>query len=483
MQEKILRDLARFPEGSAAESVFGVSVYDCPRFGRKADNWTCKEKKEDCINQQYSCDVLISERSYDVSPLLVTNYSKFLKFRSADWDLIIIDDSHSFEAVKEQVYQNLVNYRLINENYERHQEEEILGNFLGIFCEIFEDIFVRALPPNRKQGTLGSDYVTAIAEEIFSEDDEQRIKEEIQRLPDREREICKQEFQFIDACKKAADYRFFVRKDWYDSDDLALTELIAREAQDTINFRISNRLRDARVILATATPGDPNRHAAACTHRNYERGGLRVVPETIPESLKDWFRNLDIFWVSDLGDTRTEDIFKKSLMLATEIIEALSVKTILLFKNYRDQTTAKDYLSGKFKNIYFIERDDDEDTIHEQANRARIILASASTRLWEGIDISDLRLGIIFTPPFIRVPVHILQTRSYPYNERIMLRRLQQGIGRLIRSEIDEGTCILLDEKFKRYYRRRRFSEALRQRICETNSLELMDYLHERVMR
>ena len=470
MQDKVCRDFASFPGGNIANTVFGVSVYNCPRFDRPADNWTCNENKEDCVNQQYSCGVLASEKRYDEEPLVITNYSKFLKYKGADWDLIVIDDSHSFETVKEQAYQYSVNYGLIDEIYEKYQNEETLGDFLGIFCDIFEEIFRRALPPGRKQETLGSDYVKRIAEEIFSEDDEERLRKEIRRLPDRDRKICEDAYYFVVACKKAADYRFYLRKDWFNLEDLKLAELIAREVEATVDYKISDRFRKARVILATATPGDPEIHVKECTQRNYEKEGLQIVPETMPESLVDWFRDLDIYLVSDFGDTRLPNNLKRALRFATDIIKIAKVKTLLLFKNYNDQKVARDFMKDEFEDIYFIERDDDEDTIHRQADRSRIILASASTRMWEGISINDLRLGIIFTPPFIRVPVHIPLRAQYPYNLRIMLRRLQQGIGRLIRSETDEGTCLLLDVNFNKYVGMKRFAKELTNRVCKTDS-------------
>jgi hypothetical protein len=473
MQDRVREDFARFPGGNIANTIFGVSFYTCPRFGRKADNWTCEENREDCMNQSYECEVIASEKRYSEDPLIITNYSKFLKYRGADWDLIIIDDSHSFETVKDQAYQYSVDYGLVDEIYEKHKNEEIIGDFLGNFCDIFDDIFETALPHERKQGTLGIDFVKRLAEEIFTEDNEKRLREGIQRLPDRDKQVCDEVYRFVGACKRAADHRFYLRKDWFTPEDPKLAELIAREVEATIDFKIPDRFRRARIILATATPGAPEKHIRECTQRNYEKVVLKVVPETMPKSLADWFRNLDIYLLSDLGDTRSSVNFRRALRFAANIMRIAKAKTILLFKNFNDQKMAKDFLKNEFEDIYFVERDDDEDTIHKYANQSRIILASASTRLWEGISINDLRLGIIFTPPFIRVPVHV-PAPTYPYNERIMLRRLQQGIGRLIRSETDEGTCLLLDANFGKYVQRKRFADDLRERAREIDSADLL---------
>jgi len=422
---------------------------------------------------------LNSEREYEENSLVVTNYSKFLKFRSANWDLVIIDDSHSFETVKEQAFQYAVNYRLIHEIYEQYEDVNILGDFLGTFLDIFDDIFETALPRKRKQGPIGSDYVSRMASEVLTDEQEQQLKERIQLLPERDRQICDGEWRFISACKEAANHNFYLRKDWFSPEAPRLAELIAREVEETINFKVTDRFRDARVIMATATPGDPEKHAQACTNRDYDDSGLGVVPQTMQDQLRDWFSNLDIYSISDLGDTRNQQYLMEFLRLAADVIRMSNTKTILLFKNYNDQRTARDFLENEFDDIYFVGREDDEDTIHEYASRKQIIIASASTRLWEGISIDDLGLGIIFTPPFIRVPVHIPTRRSFPYNLRIMLRRLQQGIGRLVRDEGDEGVCLLMDENFAKYLRMQRFAQALRERVHQTDSSNAVAEIRE----
>lgn len=423
MQKKILNDFSSFPGGDQARTVYGVNMYHCPRMGRPADNWTCNELRETCMEEDTRCDVLGSEEFYNSSPLVITNYAKFLKFKSVPWSLIIVDDSHSFEGMKEEVYQRSVHFYLVDRVGNRYKDDPVLGDFLSIFLEIFVDAFETSLPPKKKQGSLGSDYVKQIGE-IVNGSNQKRIMQEIRKLSDIDKKVCMDIFMFVDACQRATNYNFFVRKDWYNPEDIMMSEMIAREAKDRQDFKIKKRFEKARVVLATATPGNPQVHAGVCTNRDYERVGLRIVPQEKPDIVERWFRNLNIYHATDLGDTRDQKTLQKALDLASEVLASTRVKTLLLFKNYRDQTIANEQLQHKFTDIFFIDDSYDEDAVTELANKSQIILASASTRLWEGIDIRDLRLGIIFTPPFIRVPVHIPADRSYPYNERIMLRRL-----------------------------------------------------------
>jgi len=478
MQKKILDDFCCFPDGDQARTVYGVNMYHCLKMNRPADSWTCQDLRENCIKEDIGCDVLKSEETYNSNSLVVTNYSKFLKFSIAPWSLIFIDDSHSFEKTKEEVYQRSVHFYLIYRVADQYSNDPELSNFLHDFLEIFTEVFETSLPPNVKQGSLGSDFVKQISE-IVDETGQKRIRKRIIDLPENDKKVCMDTLMFVDACQRSANYDFYVRKDWYSPEEVMLSAMIAREAEDQQDFKIKKRCENARVVLATATPGEPQVHAGLCTKRDYTRVGLRVAPQEKPDSVREWFRDLDIQLVTDLGDTRKQESFQKALDLASEVLTSTQVKTLLLFKNYRDQETANQQLQNKFKDIFFIDDSYDEDSVTELANKSQIILASASTRLWEGINVRDLRLGIIFTPPFIRVPVHIPAQRSYPYNERVMLRRLQQGIGRLIRDENDYATCILMDVNFGKYVKMRRFSDDLKRSITQTVSEKVVSKTKE----
>ena len=479
MQKMILADFYSFPEGDQARTVYGVNMYHCPRIERSADNWTCNELRETCIVEDISCDVLRSEEVYSSNSLVITNYSKFLKYRSVPWRLIVVDDSHAFEGTKEEAYQRPVHFYLIDRVASQYANDPIVGDFLNTFREIFVEVFETALPPNVKQGALGSDYVKQIGEDIVNESNQEKIRSRITNLPDTDKKVCMDICMFIDACQKAVNYNFYVRKDFYSPEDIMMFEMIAREAEARQDFLIKKRFEKTRVVLATATPGDPQVHASMCTNRDYKKTRLRIVPQEKPDIVKEWFRNLNLHHIMDLGDTRNREVLQRALNLTSEVLTSTRVKTLLLFKNYRDQKIANRQLQQKFDDIFFIDDSYDEDSVVELASKSQIILASASTRLWEGLNIKDLRLGIIFTPPFIRVPVHIPEDKSYPYNERIMLRRLQQGIGRLIRDENDYATCILMDVNFGKYVKRRRFSDDLKRRIIRVVSGEVISKVKE----
>lgn len=477
MQGKIMDDISGIPDGDNAVVIMGDSNYKCPKTGDYVDNWFCETEVINCVESNINCDKLQKKNSFIHDNLIITNHAKFLKSRSADWDLIIVDDSHSFENVLEQVYQTSLYYHTLESVYQKYEKDDVLSDFIGGFLDYFDTIYESDIHRNAKQGTISTDNVSNIATDIITEENEDEIKSKIMTLPGKDKIKIKEIFGFIQACIRSSFFRFYLRKDWYDLDNFRLSELITTEVPENQRRKVRRRFGDAQVIFATATPGNPDRHAEVCTKRVYSPGMLKIVPSIVGDVVDNWFNELDIYCINDIGDTRTRPSMNEALKLTLNIFESYHFKSILLFKNYNDQKLAYKRLSPYINDLYFIESDSDQDEIQELANKNQVILASASTRLWEGIDIQDLYLGIIYTPPFIRVPVHIPKKISFLYNKRIMFRRLQQGIGRMIRNINDKGLCLLMDDNFKKYVNESAFSDQLRERIKYVNKNQVMSVI------
>ena len=90
-------------------------------------------------------------------------------------------------------------------------------------------------------------------------------------------------------------------------------------------------------------------------------------------------------------------------------------------------------------------------------------IASASSTVWEGANIKNLRIAIIVSVPFIRP--FIGKKVGYLYAENRMLIRLQQGIGRIIRSPEDYGVAILTESRFGEYVSKKTFSNLLKDQV------------------
>lgn len=466
---RMSRLLARF-EHVKADVVFGEAEYTCPLLGGKqAESWCCREYKEvHCKPNNLGCGVIESEQILVGSSFLITNFAKFLTTRvPAVFDVIVLDDSHSFESAKDQASQVTIFFGPLRFLYERMVDGEKMKEELGRFLTIFAEVFGRTLPPDQNDAAVPVEYVKRFRTEVFAEQDEQELRKAIAGLPTERQEALWSIFYFIQRCKKASVNEFYIRRDYYKRDDYDGAEMSAKPTDEQIASLIRRKFGTAKVIFASATPGDPMGHAYACTLRDYhESHKLKLVPQdlSLPDSLANWFDRLKIYVATDLGDTREDPVFEKTIQAVSEILASSQKRSLILFKNYRDQTNARKILGQKFKDdqLLFIDDTQSREQVEDFAQSRLISMASASSTIWEGINIQSLRMSIIVTPPYIRPPPG---EKNYVDLERRMLVRLQQGIGRIIRDPADYGVAILLDERFQKIMHNVRLNKYLLARV------------------
>ena len=155
---------------------------------------------------------------------------------------------------------------------------------------------------------------------------------------------------------------------------------------------------------------------------------------------------------------------------ANKIIGAFLPKfkfpVLILCRNRSDARSIEQYLKG-IKGIrdrvYLFDYENtfrDIDALEEEINREidrgkNIILTSASSRLWEGVNIKGLKMLIVDALPYVAPePYDKFEKRGWSSwrtsrTFRFMIRRLQQGIGRLIRTEEDKwGIVVVIDGRF-----------------------------------
>lgn len=482
-QHHLHNDILRFKDDKKLALIFGVQQYYCPILREKAQNWCCGELKEDyCKPTGINCDVIKAEHDYSAQNLVVTNFSKFLLSVSEnDYDLIVLDDSHSFENVKEQAYQISLRFGLIRQLYEAGKMDQPLLDLVENFLNIFGEIFERCVNPGETEGAITLEYLVRIAKLLPDDDKDNALQTSISKLPEIGKTVCWNIFYFIKRCKTMSLHQFYVRKDFYDSDDWDSCELISRR-DGLLSAVIKKRFGNSRVVYATATPGDIRSHASSCTLRDYDNNLLLITPTskgTFPE-IENWFQNLLILGVGDIGDTRNSLSFENAMQLATEILQSRNERTLVLFKNYRDQRVANEKLSRIFNQnrLFFIDNaTQDSDEVEEFASKTQISLASASSTLWEGINIQNLRITIIVSPPYIRP--HAGQKENFAYFERRMMTRLQQGIGRLIRGPSDFGVAVLMDSRFEALVHKKSFNEKLKERVILTERASILNKMEE----
>jgi hypothetical protein len=479
-QRRVKSEIEKFLTGIGESTlIYGIQEYECPILGRKAENWYCAENKEECRKARIACEVIESDREYAEKSLVVTNFAKFLLSRfGGKYDVIVLDDSHSFENSKEQAYQLTIQGASGRRVFETGMKNETLQSFISDFLNIYAEVFERCIAPTEKEGVVSPEYIMSFAALAKRYDLEELRKQIAKIAPENGRDICWSVYYFVRRCTKASRFQFFIRSDYYDPEDWDSSELISRK--DDVSYIIKKRFDNSCIVYATATPGDALKHAASCSLRMYTANDLAITPskKSIYPEIKNWFQRLHILVITDIGDTRQIIPFNEAIDLTTKILRNRKERALVLFKNYRDQNKAHNLLTKIFNQdeLFFIESSNqDSDFVEELASRTQISLASASSTLWEGINIKDLRIAIVVTAPFIRPPVG--KKGTYPDLERRMLVRLQQGIGRIIREPTDFGVAVLMDSRFQTYVKRKNFDGRLFERIQFLSSDEVMSQI------
>lgn len=441
--------------------VKGIENYKCLYTNCKADYAICTPdmRSSVCEEKYCACDVLTINKKLEESGIIVTNFHKFLSTPAKKpFDLIIIDDSHGFENAKDGKFISTINYRHIDAMFTKHEAaDDLISQVSGDFMDIFDDIF-ESVPPKELDRRISKDDV----DKISKIENVSKLKLEIANFDDYDRDICYDMINFIEACKKSTLNTFYITKEFYNPEDRALASLISRNSEEYQKMIVRKSFGDARVVFVSATMGEIQRHAEYCTNRNYTMVPLDVVPAIRPDKIKNWFNGLKVFEITDYP----KDELEPAILKTAEIIPKLKGKILLLFRNFRDQKKAQELLQKTIiTKVTFIDERDSTEAVQKLVREGGIIMATASSRLWEGIDIKNLAHVFIFKLPFIRPPIYIDKRMRFLHVRRKMIIRLQQGIGRLIRKEEDTGLCIVYAHNLKDYKNHPTFSEDYLKRI------------------
>jgi ATP-dependent DNA helicase DinG len=457
-------------------SIVGLTHYDCRLAGKSADYDYCASKP---IGETCTCD--INRELFENHGFVITNFAKFLSTPfTKKFDLVVIDDSHGFENSIEDRFQTQIGYARVEDLFERHDKiqdtmADVCGNFLDI-----SDSLLESMPPDELAKRIPDDEVKKMSEI----DNDMELPSFLKGLDDADKSVARELYYFIRNCKNLTQNQFYIQRDYYNPKEPKDSWIISRRAERSVDLIMRAILGDSRVILVSAYVGKVPEHATYCTRRTYGEGDLMVTPSIKPKEVRTWFDKLHIYNVQ--GDHENPDLtFDECADLTGQFLSRSHGKCLLLFKNYRDQRRAEIAIKPAVKNrdITFVDDSYETEELQKLVEKADVIMASASSRLWEGINISNLKLEVIFSLPFIRPPVYMDITKSFPYVRRRMLIRLQQGIGRLIRNEGDSGVCVVLNyaakpsaqTKLASHMTSRDFSPEIRDRISTVGKAAVVE--------
>jgi superfamily II DNA or RNA helicase len=164
-QRRVKSEIEKFLNRKGESTlIYGIQEYVCPILGRKAENWFCAENKEECRKTRIACEVIKSDKEYAEKSLIVTNFAKFLLSQfGGNYDVIVLDDSHSFENSKEQAYQLTIQAANGRRLFEEGTKGKKLLAFISDFLNIYAEVFERCIVPTEKEGVVSPEYISSFA--------------------------------------------------------------------------------------------------------------------------------------------------------------------------------------------------------------------------------------------------------------------------------------------------------------------------------
>jgi Rad3-related DNA helicase len=267
----------------------------------------------------------------------------------------------------------------------------------------------------------------------------------------------------VDALDRLEQYRFV-----YNNEAILGIPLSVTFAQ----FRPKKAGKETSIALISATIESPRFHANDAGFPYHT-----LAPPIQVESarmVKSRFSNRPIFGLVDGPilriDTQFPDSYKSARTEANKIISStlplVNHPALILCRNSEDAKSIHAYLKDEKsiqERLYLFDKEDiamEVDEIESKLNEKidagqDIVVTTASSRLWEGVNLKRLRLLIVDALPY---------PASQPYDHfekgtwsswrtsrtfRFMIRRIQQGIGRLVRTDDDPwGMVVVIDGRF-----------------------------------
>jgi len=232
---------------------------------------------------------------------------------------------------------------------------------------------------------------------------------------------------------------------------------------------------DCSIALISATIENAKLHAKDAGFPHHKLAPPVQIDIDKAERLRKRFQRRPIFGLIDGPVLRKDpsdiDTYLKARNEANEIIlKVVSIvdkPTLILCRSKTDQKSIEETLARSVfirRRLYSLTEDDEAlnvdllaERINQEIKKGRnVVLASASSRLWEGVNIEELRFLIVDSLPY-PAPEPLEKRQPGPWKTshtfRFMIRRLQQGIGRLIRNDQDYGVVVVIDGRFNAHWK------------------------------
>ena len=225
------------------------------------------------------------------------------------------------------------------------------------------------------------------------------------------------------------------------------------------------------VGLISATIEDARAHIRDCQFNSLI---MRPADKYETERFRLRFEKRPIYGLIDgprlsKGDPKNYNLFREEANdIIKDLVENTNEITLILCQNQKDAKSIQKTLkkSEKVKNRLTILPEDPQEVesyeviIREKIDSGKtVIIATASSRLWEGANVPELKFLIIDALPYRRLnpdektATGSKRAKTWKNMKRFMLNRIQQGIGRLVRKEDEWGIAVIIDNRFYTNYK------------------------------
>lgn len=421
-----------------------MNDYYCPIIENPhADPQLCKVRKERCRKEKQGCGVLIDIDKTKESKIAIATFSKLLlsKGQFSGYNTFIIDESHGFENAESSFLQVYVLTNKIDEvaNSLEKEKPKVAATLHHISAGLQH---MRGMVGDSTP--LSTSEITPICEAL--QDDELKT--------------------FNLQCSREKTHKHF--RNLYTNVSF-LHERMANINNNVFFFyeggiygrpknmssEISNFFKDKNIALLSATINNSNFHARNCgiDLRRLSEDGCKILTD-YPEIRR---KNRFLIALSDgpnlsKSNGTYEEARGEANQILYKLLKTFKMKSLVLFRGYNDHKSASETLdqTDVRDRIINIEQGEDPDRIDEKIKEFRaknIVLSSASSRLWEGVDIPNLRLVVIDALPYPgKDPLD--SEYNFIVGRMTMIKKLKQGLGRIVRSNDDWGAAIVIDRRF-----------------------------------
>lgn len=170
-----------------------------------------------------------------------------------------------------------------------------------------------------------------------------------------------------------------------------------------------------------------------------------------------------------------------------KLVEATYGHTAILFTSYKLLSAVHELLKDRVTRFPLITMHKGTKNTSEDFRQSKNGVLFASGSFWEGVDFpGDILSSIIVVNLPFPVPNHIMDYRRKDFSSLekfidwhafpVMITRLRQGLGRLIRSETDTGVVAILDYRASRYGK---YHKRVLASILEYTPVDTIDEVRE----